>query len=117
MVEYILKEGKPVINRHGEVGFVPIKKLPENLKESKTNVIMKGSHNNDHTFTNGKLYLKHIDQFVFGYFIADKNCILLHVEHGKDTGGKLREAKLPKGIYELRKQQEDTNEGMKPVID
>lgn len=120
MVEYILKNGKKIILRHGEIGFTPIKKLPDDLIETKTNLIMKGSHNNDHTFTNGHLYLKNINQFIFGYFASDKDCtILYHVEHGEEIGKKLREAKLPKKykFYELRKQHEDTNKGMKPVVD
>lgn len=120
MVKYILKDEKPIILRHGEIGFVPIYKLPKDLKEAKTNLIMKGSHDNYHTFMNGHLYFKDVNQFVFGYFKADKECtVLYHVEHGEKIGKELREAKLPKEykFYELRKQHEDTNEGMKPVID
>lgn len=79
---------------------------------------MKGSHGNEHTVKNGRLFLKDIDQFVFGYLIAEKGCKLFHIEHGEKIKGKeLREAKIKQGIYELRKQCEDTHDGMKQVID
>ena len=35
----------------------------------------------------------------------------------KIKGKKLREAIIENGIYELRKQVEDTHTGMKPVVD
>lgn len=102
--------------RHGEIGFIPIDKLPENLKETKSKVIMKGSHNNDHSFDNGKLYLKNVSQYVFGYFVS-KNTTLLHYEHGKQNKSKQRTALLPNGIYELRRQVEFINSELKHVID
>jgi len=118
MVEYILKDGKPVCYRHGDLGLFLIKKLPEELKETKTDVIMKGSHNNDHSVENAKLYLKSKGDFIVGYMRAKKGCVLHHIEHGERIKGmKLRNAEMPRGSYELRKQNEDTNEGMKPVID
>ncbi len=103
--------------RHGDLALLKIEKLPKDLKQTKTKVIMQGSHGHDHSFNNGKLYLKKENDFVFGYLVA-KNTVLLHLEHGKVIKGKtLREAKIPNGIYELRKQNEETNEGMRPVID
>lgn len=104
--------------RHGDLALLGIKKLPKDLKETKTDIIMKGSHGHDHTVTNAKLYLKKSGEFIIGYMVAEKGCILYHPEHGKVVEGKkLREAEVDQGIYELRKQCEDTNEGMKPVID
>jgi len=135
------KMNKTKAIRHGDLALIEIDKLPEGLKQFKTKVIMRGSHGHDHSFDNGKLYLKQVDSFVFGYLVA-KNTILFHPEHGfknlgqgfeKNRTGKgnigrpklkngfkktgLREAKIADGIYELRKQIEDTHEGMKPVID
>ena len=36
--------------RHGEVGLIGIKSFPKGLKETKTNVLMNGSHGNSHSF-------------------------------------------------------------------
>lgn len=103
--------------RHGDLALIKIDKLPEGLKETKTKVIIKSSGGNAHTFDNGEIYFKKINEFVFGYFVAN-NTKLFHIEHGKIIKGKkLREAKINNGIYELRNQCEDTNKGMKQVID
>jgi hypothetical protein len=99
------------VTRHGEILFVPIKKLPDGLKESKTNEIMRGSSNNPHSFDQGKIYLWEVDQYIFGYFVA-KNTTLLHAEHGDD-----HKAELPNGIYELRRACEKLPDGLRPVID
>lgn len=98
--------------RHGEILFLEISKLPKGLKETKTNQIMTGSHGNSHTFDNGKIYFKQENDFVFGYFVS-KDTSLLHPEHSPKVG----DAKLPDGVYELRKQAEHTPEGLVPVID
>lgn len=104
--------------RHGDLSLIGVKKLPKDLEVTKTDVIMTGSHGNDHIVKNATLYLKPSGDFVVGYMVAQENCILYHVEHGEIVEGKsLREAKVEPGIYELRKQCEDTNEGMKQVID
>ncbi len=97
--------------RHGEICFKKMSKLPKDLVESTTKEIVKGSHGNSHTFDNGKLYFKKVDDYVFGYFVA-KNTTLFHAEHGRD--GK---AKLLNGIYELRKQNEWINSELRQVID
>jgi fructoselysine-6-P-deglycase FrlB-like protein len=101
--------------RHGDLALISVKKLPKNLKETKTKVLMTGSGGNDHAITQGKVYLKNEGDFVFGYLVA-KDTVLLHPEHGKGKGI-LKIAKIGDGIYELRKQNEDTNEGLKEVID
>jgi hypothetical protein len=100
--------------RHGEISFIKISDLPEGLKQEKSKVIMQGSHNNSHSFDNGKLYFKKVYAYVFGYFIA-KNTTLFHPDHGKGKG--LKKSKLPNGIYELRKQQEFTPAGLVPIKD
>lgn len=103
--------------RHGDMALIGIKQLPEDIKKSKSKVLMKGSGNNNHSFDNGKFYPHNKGEFVFGYFVAE-NTTLFHKDHGKIVEGKrLRQAKIDKGIYELRRQNEDTHEGMKPVID
>ena len=53
---------------------------------------------------------------VFGYFMA-KNTTLLHADHGEKTKASLKKARLPNGIYELRKQTEHTPQGLVPVRD
>ena len=100
--------------RHGEIAFLKIDKLPE-LEKSNQKEFLKGSHGNPHTFDNGTLYLKEKDDFIFGYFKA-KNTTLKHPEHGKGKG-KIKVAKLPDGIYQLRRQVEFVNDDLKPVID
>ena len=98
--------------RHGEILFVPTKSIPKGLTEAKTKVIMQGSHGNNHSFDNGKLYLKQDGQYIFGYFKA-KNTSLLHPEHSPNIG----DAKLSDGNYEIRKQQEYINKELIPIID
>ena len=102
--------------RHGDLALIQVKKLPVNLKKSTSNVLMVGSGGNPHTFEGGELYLKEKDEMVIGYLVA-KNTILFHSEHGEDVGKSLREAKIQDGIYELRKQFEYTNEGLRQVED
>lgn len=99
--------------RHGDLALVGIKTLPGELKETKTDVILKGT-SNTHTFKGGKLYLKAVDEYVFGYLVA-KNTTLYHTDHGKGDG--LRTAKIRDGVYELRKQVEHTHDGLRPVKD
>ena len=104
--------------RHGDLGLIGIKKLPKDVIETETDVIMKGSHGHDHTVKGAVLYLRGSGDFIVGYMKAGAGCILFHPEHGKIVAGKkLREAEVVPGFYELRKQCEDTNSGMKPVID
>jgi hypothetical protein len=97
--------------RHGEVAFCEIKKLPAKLKQADTKTIVRGSHGNSHSFDNGKLYFKKDGEHIIGYFVA-KNTTLFHAEHGKNG-----EAKLPDGVYEMRKQTEHTPAGLIPVVD
>ena len=103
--------------RHGDLALISIEKLPEGLVETKSKVIMTGSGGNNHTFNNGKLYLKNVNQFVIGYFEAIEDTKLFHIEHGCKSEGTLKEASIEKGFYEIRKQCEDTHTGMKRVID
>lgn len=102
--------------RHGEIAFIKIRKLPENLDETKQKEFIKGSHGNPHTFDKGKLYLKEEDEFVFGYFEA-KDTTLFHNEHGEIKKGKLKAARLPDSVYQLRRQNEIINEELRQVID
>jgi len=84
--------------RHGDLALISIDKLPEGSKQSKTDIIMEGSHGNNHTFKGGKLYLEKKGNFIIGYLDAGKDCTLFHAEHGKEIKGrKLREAKIKKG--------------------
>lgn len=115
--------------RHGDMALIWIDKLPEGLTKSDSKVLMTGSGGNDHTYINGEFYPKQVDQFVFGYFKALDNCKLYHKEHGeKDKDRKfltevidsqeLKVTIIPAGkIAVLKKQNEDTHTGMKPVVD
>jgi hypothetical protein len=98
--------------RHGEICLVKIDKLPKGLTLSKGKVLMVGSHNNSHTIDKGKIYLKKDGDYIFGYLVA-KDTTLLHAEHGDKKG----RAKIKDGIYELRKQNEYTPQGLIPVKD
>jgi len=108
---------KTKIYRHGEIGLTLIEELPKNLELSGSKTIVKGSHGHSHDISQGELYFKNVNEYVFGYLVA-KDTKLLHLEHGtKINGQKMREAILPDGVYELRKQQEVVNNELKPVID
>jgi hypothetical protein len=100
---------KKRLYRHGELGLLVISTLPKGLKETKTNVLMTGSHSNSHTFDKGKIYLKSDGQ-TFGYLVAD-NTKLFHPEHSP------KGAKIKDGIYQLIKQQEVTPDGFRPIVD
>ena len=104
--------------RHGDMALIKIKELPQGLKKSASKILMTGSGGNHHKYDVGEFYLIKPKGFVVGYFVATNKTKLLHCEHGKKIKGKqLREAKIDAGIYELRKQQESTHEGMRPVED
>ncbi|MCK9578813.1 hypothetical protein M0R01_05020 [bacterium] len=106
---------KPI--RHGDLCLQKIDALPEGVTASDTAIMMEGSHGNPHKVKNGIAYFKNVDQYIFGYLVAKKGCVLLHVDHGDRQNGSVKEADLPEGIYELRKQFEQTHEGLKPVVD
>ena len=107
--------------RHWDMALIGIKELPKWLKQTRSNILMVGSHWNNHSFDTGKLYittpidkLKELE-FIFGYLVA-KWTTLLHPDHW--TGKwQIKKCKIPDWIYELRKQVEFTNEWLKPVID
>ncbi len=104
--------------RHGDLALIGIEALPGDLKKSDSHVLMTGSGGHDHSFDHGKFYPRE-NGLVIGYFVAGKNTRLCHLEHGEVIEGKslLREARIASGVYELRKQHEDTNAGMVPVVD
>lgn len=97
--------------RHGEILLKKIDKIPSGLKESNKKVFMVGSHGNNHSFDNGKLYLKEEENGVFGYLKA-KGTSLFHPEHGGKDGESIKD-----GNYQLIKQVEYTPDGLVPVID
>lgn len=99
---------KKTMIRQGDLALIKIAKLPTGLKETLTKILVSGSHGHHHSINQGKVYLKPVDTYVFGYLKA-KDTMIDHEEHGG--------MKLPDGIYELRKQQEHTPAGLVPVID
>lgn len=104
--------------RHGDLALIGVNKLPDGLEAAKSNVLMTGSGGNDHVVKNGAVYPVNGKPFVIGYLVANGGAKLLHPDHGKAIKGNgLRSVSIPEGIYELRRQNEDTHTGMKPVID
>ena len=101
--------------RHGDLALIGIDKLPDNLEETKNKTLMTGSRGNPHSINTGKVYFKNVDEYVFGYLVA-KGTMLYHREHGEGKK-ELKVARIKDGIYELRKQNEQTHEGLKPIID
>ena len=95
--------------RIGDVYLFKIGKLPDGLKETKTDVMYEGK-TNSHRFKGGKIYFKKEGDYVFGYFQA-KNTMLLHspTEHGNH--------RIPDGAYRLEHPNEITHEGMRPMVD
>lgn len=104
--------------RHGDLAMILVDKLPEGLKAVKTDTLIEaGSGGNPHKFVGGTFYKSDKqDDFVIGYLKASKTK-LYHAEHGVKKTGSLKECSIPDGIYEIRKQNEITNAGMKPVVD
>ncbi|KAB0668972.1 hypothetical protein F6V30_14135 [Oryzomonas sagensis] len=107
---------KTRVIRHGDLALVKIDKLPEGLQAASTQTLMQGSGGNNHDVRNGTVYLKGVDQFVFGYLMATTGCTLLHPDHGAGKGA-IKTAKLPAGVYELRRQFEHKHESMTQVVD
>jgi hypothetical protein len=104
------------IYRHGDLVLEGVEKLPEGLTPTKTKKIMVGSGGNPHSINNGTPYFKDMNNFVFGYLVAS-NTSLFHREHGDKKVGDLKSAKIDDGIYQLRKQHENTHQGMVAVED
>ncbi len=113
---------KTINIRQGDCLLRWIDKLPKWLKETKSNILMKGNNWHNHTCDNWTLYItKDSDllewkDFVFWYFVA-KNTKLFHEDHWDTIEWNTRSFKLPDWIYELRKQKEETPEWLKVVID
>jgi hypothetical protein len=101
--------------RHGDLCLCSVDALPEGLKASDTNVLMTGSGGNDHVFGKGTFY-PHVDGQIVGYLVAE-GTKLLHPDHGKKGKGTLRKVNIANGIYEARRQNEETHEALRPVVD
>jgi hypothetical protein len=112
-----MKEENMRAYRHGDLALIETDTLPGGLKKSTSKTLMTGSGGHHHTFDKGTFYPQK-NGLVIGYLVAGKNAHLYHPEHGGVVEGEaLRKASIPAGIYELRKQQEDTNDGLRPVVD
>ena len=108
---------KKVMNyRHGDLALIGIKTLPKGLHKSDSRVLMVGSGGHAHSFDKGEFSPAN-NGVVIGYLVTN-NTTLYHPEHGTVIkGNNLREAPIADGVYELRRQFEDTHDGMKPVVD
>ena len=102
---------------HGDMVLAEVAELPKGLKASKSRVLLEGK-SNTHSHRGGGKWFPHASgPFVIGYLVA-KNTTLTHKEHGEaKEGDALRVAKIKDGIYEVRRQNELTHEGMRPVVD
>ena len=109
-------EKKQRATRHGDLTLVHDAVLPKGLKASTSNIMMQGSHGNNHAVKNGIIYFKDVDQYVFGYLVAQPGCQLTHPDHGAGNST-IKTAPLDEGIYELRRQFEHKHESMTPVLD
>ena len=101
--------------RHGDLALIPIDAITLGLRASNTKVLLRGSNNNPHGFDRGTFYPKSDGQFVVGEFLAN-DTTLTHCDHG-DGHGRVKKAKIVDGAWELRRQQEQTHAGMRPVED
>ena len=90
--------------------------IPKDAKAKKDNVILEGK-SNTHRIVKGRVFLKKVDEFIFGYLEAYEGAYLTHPEHGEEQEGTIKKAPIAKGFYELRQQHEQTHEGMKKVVD
>lgn len=102
--------------RHGDMALVKIDELPDGLEVSDSKILLTGRTSTHEVNENGIFYPHEADEFIVGYLVAKKGCQLLHPEHGEGSGPK-RKASIESGIYEIRRQQEHTPDGMRPVLD
>ncbi len=97
--------------RQGDICGVKIPELPKGLKASKVATLLQnGSSGNPHDFKGGIFYPKVGGDFIIGYLKA-KGTKIYHVEHSPKGD------KIPDGLYEIRRQSEDTIRGLKQVQD
>jgi hypothetical protein len=97
------------VYRHGDIALLKVVSVPKKAKKSNINVLMVGSHQNNHSFKGGQFYEFNKDNVV-GYLKA-KDTKLFHPEHSP------KGVKIPNGNYAILKQQEFTPQGLIPVID
>ncbi len=104
--------------RHGDLSLTAIEKMPSMASVKRQSQIHGGSHGNPHSIVGGAFYPNPEGENVLGYLRVSKGGYLTHAEHGEVVeGDSLRRAPLEPGIYEVRVQVEDGNEGMKVVVD
>lgn len=105
--------------RHGDMALIGTEEIPQGLEKEKssTNVLMVGSNNNSHSFKNGVFYPQVDGDNLVGYFEAKRGCHLLHPDHGKEQKTGNRIVNVPKGYYKVLRQNEETHDAFKPVVD
>lgn len=102
--------------RHGDVALIGVTELPEELGTKSTDNILYAGKTSAHRISGGVFYKMSADVNVIGYLVAGDKCVLLHSDHGDGDRGK-KTAMILKGVYEVRRQVENTHEGMMPVVD
>jgi hypothetical protein len=102
--------------RHGDVALIGIKELPKEPGTKSTDNVLYVGKTSAHRVAGGVFYKQSAGINVLGYLVAGDKCVLLHSDHGEGERGK-KTAAIPKGVYEVRRQVENTYEGMKPVVD
>jgi hypothetical protein len=110
---------KTQIVRWGDIALEKIDALPTGLKKATTHTVLQtGSSGHPHKVENCDIYFKNVSNYIIGYLVVKKNGKLLHAEHGKYVKGRnLKEGSIREGTYAIRRQQEKTHEGMRPVVD
>lgn len=97
--------------RQGDILLVKIDKLPDGLEPSDIKTFLEnGSGGNPHSFEGGVFYPKNEDDFILGYF-ESKNTKIYHAEHSPNWDS------IPDGVWQVRRQNEETIEGLKAVVD
>lgn len=98
--------------RQGDLAYISVESFPEGVEASGSNVILQsGSGGNPHSFAGGEFYKREEGDFILGYLKA-AGTKLFHAEHGPKEG-----FALPDGLYQVRRQNEETIDGLKQVQD
>ncbi len=95
--------------RQGDIALVGVGEMPKGLEVGPNVLLQEGSGGNPHNFQGGKFYPK-VEDNVLGYLVAE-DTKLFHVEHSPKGDV------IENGIYKVVRQNEDTHEGLKPVVD
>ena len=80
--------------RHGDVDLIPVKEIPKEARETKSNLVMHGENGHEHKLMNGQILIHEDRKFIK----SGSNTYLIHEEHKKTL--------VPKGIFEVKQEEE-----------